>query len=380
MKFEKFRYLIYVIPVLVLIICSEIALSFLSVSGEEMSGQKRNIRLREFPPNSVLFVQASSSKSDKQLIEYKIETDADGFIEPSGIAPAPRFSIVFLGGSTTECGALPENKRFPFLVGERFREELNLDVNTYNGGVSGNNTMHSFNILVNKIIPMAPEFVVLMHNVNDRDVLSRLGTYWNDHPTRTLLSIDKQKSLIAEYVEILKLTVKKTLPEIYKLTKSALSSKSNAKDEWENYRGSVVEQNIARIVQEFRKAQLVFVRTARVFGIEPVLMTQGHLKPADLLKPGVHELFNRTIRDIGRTEGVVVIDIDKTVSGRPEYFYDDIHLSEKGSEAVAGAIYDEFSRILHSRTAAIPRIGRSRGEAHLRHVSLVRQREGRREN
>ena len=59
-------------------------------------------------------------------------------------------------------------------------QHRHIKINTYSSGVSGNNSMHSINILLNKILPLDPQVVVMMHNWNDLIVLLYEGGYWND--------------------------------------------------------------------------------------------------------------------------------------------------------------------------------------------------------
>ena len=111
-----------------------------------------------------------------------------GFTNPT---PNPRIvsetdaaaTIVFLGGSTTECMFVQPELRFPHLAGKLIGERLGTRVDGVNGGKSGNNTMHSLLVLSAKVIPMRPDIVVLMHNTNDLAILARGESYWPDSGT-----------------------------------------------------------------------------------------------------------------------------------------------------------------------------------------------------
>ena len=50
--------------------------------------------------------------------------------------------------------------------------------------MGGNNSLHSLDILLNKIIPLKPNVVVMMHNINDLVALIYDKTYWSKNPTR----------------------------------------------------------------------------------------------------------------------------------------------------------------------------------------------------
>lgn len=323
----------------------EIALGMFSEPESHLPDVKRNIRMREHVPNSTVHIIATVEENGENIHHYTIESDANGFIKPSGIFECASFSIVFLGGSTTESSAMQPEARFPYLVGKEFMDQLAIRVNTYNGGVSGNNTLHSINILVNKVVPMRPTVVVLMHNVNDRGVLTRLGSYWNDHPTKTPLSIVRNKGLVEEYYHVAKRTFSWFLPNTHMVIKRALFSRSELIDEWAGYRDREPGVDDSFVADEFRSAQLTFVRIANSFGITPVLMTQARREREERDGAELHDKLNNIIRTVSKEEDILLIELAGKFSGNHELFYDGIHLNERGSREVAAEIFRSFRNI-----------------------------------
>lgn len=110
--------------------------------------------------------------------DYPFRIDNNGFILPHNNYDNPDNKIVFIGGSTTECMYVTENNRFPYLTGQLIEEKTNKQINSYNAGVSGNSSIHSLDILLNKIIPKKPDIVVIMHAVNDYAILAYDHSYW----------------------------------------------------------------------------------------------------------------------------------------------------------------------------------------------------------
>jgi hypothetical protein len=119
-------------------------------SGKETISITRHIRLREHNPSSVLLRTPSKEYMKKvdSLVEkqYRFEVDENGYIFPSTMHKDPDISILFLGGSTTESVYVEEDIRFPYLVGSLIGGGRK--VNSINSGVSGNNSMHSIDILL----------------------------------------------------------------------------------------------------------------------------------------------------------------------------------------------------------------------------------------
>ena len=103
----------------------------------------RKLSLRENAPNLNTLIKPDNAfmMGTQNLIQknFVLRTDNDGFIiGPRDFSRAKdKVSIIFLGGSTTECIHVEEELRFPYLV------SLNLNVRVLNGGVSGNHSIHS---------------------------------------------------------------------------------------------------------------------------------------------------------------------------------------------------------------------------------------------
>jgi len=102
---------------------------------------------------------------------YRFRVDKDGFIMPSKIHDNPQLTLVFLGGSPTECSYVDEENRFPYLVGRLVENKTGLRTDSYNAGKGGNTSLHSLDVLLNKVILLKPDVTIMMHNVNDLAVL-----------------------------------------------------------------------------------------------------------------------------------------------------------------------------------------------------------------
>jgi hypothetical protein len=268
----------------------------------------RFIKLREYPPNTVRQERPSRNYMKNiapNTIErkyYKLAIDSDGFIEPSAIHADPEIKIVFLGGSTTECLYMEETERFPYVVGRKLEERLGRKVNTYNGGVSANESKHSLNILMNKVLPLHPDVVVLMHNINDLVVLRSQGTY--DHKNSLKSHVQTSKNIFTRY----------ELPP----AQTASSSED--------------------LIKLFSRNLKMFIAICRINEIEPILMTQANRVKDD---PLYHQ-FNEVIRNIGKMEQVKVIDLAQEVPQTTEYIYDSYHYTAKGSALAAEIILKEL--------------------------------------
>lgn len=263
----------------------------------------RFIKLREHAPNPIRKERPSRSyvsnlpgQLERRYYDFTIEHE--GFVAPSAVHANPDVKIVFLGGSTTECMYLDPEQRFPFIVGRQLEQNLQQKVNTYNGGVSANESMHSINILLNKVIPMQPNIVVMMHNINDLVMLRLAGHY--HYSNSSLSHVQTAKNVFTPVV------YPKPLPAV---------------DE-------------AKISEQFKRNLKLFVKICQIHQMQPVLMTQANQVENDDL----YHTFNQIIRDTAKEENILLIDLANHIPKNTEYMYDHYHFTAKGSLEAAKTI------------------------------------------
>jgi len=319
--------------------------------------ERRYIRLREYRPLTQMrlrFPTAHLRFTDNVFTKtYKLDIDANGFIKPSQKYAHPDLSLVFLGGSTTECMYVDEDQRFPYLVGNILEKEVGKKINSYNGGLSGNNSLHAIDLLINKVIPLDPRVVVFMENINDLSTLLYEKTYWSRNTTRAPLETLKKVKLVGKFLkEIL-------IPHInfaYRNLMNTLFSRNG--DEFAGARSKKLEVDRSKLGRQFAANLQIIVDVCRDWGITPVLMTQAnritdHPDPVVAAYVGqygtdtgisyqdfkaLYDLFNGTIRQVGKKNGILVIDLAREVPPSKKYLYDMVHFNDAGSEYAAKII------------------------------------------
>jgi len=114
-------------------------------------------------------------------------------------------------------------------------------------------------------------------------------------------------------------------------------------------------QVVQKINGDFKASLKSFVRVSKAWGIRPVLMTQfsrftlqdsfvrylysrqkQFLSYEEFIK--LYELANNVVREVALEEGVILIDLDKSIGKSSEYIYEAVHLNSAGSELVAAII------------------------------------------
>jgi lysophospholipase L1-like esterase len=337
------------------------------------AGIQRSIKLREFNPlyRDVLIPSPEAMRMSDGLVQkpYVLRVDRQGFIMPAKIHDHPDLTIAFLGGSTTECVYVDEDNRFPYLVGRLLEHQTHLKVNSYNGGRSGNNTLHCLNVLLNKVVNLKPDIVVLMENINDLAILMYDKTYWNNQPSRSPL-LEKPptfKTVGKDLEQTFHLVRDLTFPNLSReLKQLSLFGGQGKKDEFHGVRGKKITIDQDLLVREFSLNLQTFINICRAREITPVLMTQASRlteSPDPLIQKAMQSLevsqgitytdfkgafdrLNQTIRDVGAKNQVLVIDLAREIPPVKENIADVAHFNDRGSRLVAARIAAALTPII----------------------------------
>ena len=259
--------------------------------------------------------------------------------------------IIFVGGSTTECNEVDEEFRFPFLVGKILGDQYSLFYDTLNYGVRGHTTQDSINLLMYYHRYEYPQYIVLMHNINDLSWLKNNLTYKFYPPESSfklqlldLIEYFRFRSNIVFLINSFLIDVgiaNKRFPGDHRPTVDVAIELERQKARFSK------KQFLTNIKSLFEKNLNLFVEICRIHGINAILMTQPTGKDDH-----DHVVFNESIRGVAKKFNVPLIDLDKLIKGdRSRLFYpDNIHLNNEGSIQVATKISQELAKIISDYT------------------------------
>ncbi|MGD0217966.1 MAG: GDSL-type esterase/lipase family protein [Desulfobaccales bacterium] len=372
---RKVIFLVVLLAVCGLGLLTEKILAFRAGPFSHPLGVKRFIKLREFEPGyaEVLLPSPQAMTQSDTLVRrpYVIRVDEDGFIMPARVHEHPDLTLVFLGGSTTEDIYDDENNRFPYLVGRLLEGSTGLRVNSYNAAKSGNDSLHSLDVLLNKVLPLKPDLVVMMHNINDLSILLLEKSYWNKNPYRSPLIEEKPdwRTVGKNLQTTFQLARDLVIPNLYAALHRLLHAQGQSQtDEFQAVRGQKIEVDQDVLVREFTYNLQTFINICRARGITPVLMTMpSRLKedPDPLIRrlmqrleeqngityrdfKGAFDRFNQTIREVAGQNRVDLVDLAQEIPQEKEYMSDVVHFNPAGSRLVAQKIAAGLSPLLAS--------------------------------
>ena len=279
---------------------------------------KRFIRLKEFPPSSEIsntppdwYIAARDSSLILQA--YKITTDQDGFILPRSGGRTHGRKIVVIGDSVVESMFTEPELRFCSKLEDILCDELGLDVTVLNGGYGGATSLHSFNVFLNKLIPMRPAAVILMTGIVDADVAYLKASYWS-HDC---------------WVEpIVDTTATNTWRDNDKLPAPSFDDRT-------------------KMLTMFAMASELFdiplwyatVPHRQVFSGEYVQKAFSNRADFDR-QVDVRKRMNDVTRRFAINAGSPLFDLELELGERSDIFYDMFHLNPLGSEAVARGLIE----------------------------------------
>jgi lysophospholipase L1-like esterase len=310
-------------------------------------------------PELVLVLRAQHGGSDRVLdrAALKLEprlvhfrTDARGYIEPVRRIAEPEFTLAFQGGSTTECLVVQEELRWPNQVAVQL-EPLGFEVNALNAGLSGNTAHDSLVNLIEVVSRDRPDVVLLMNAINDAGVLADTAGYgvrapqpdgWRAGARWLLQALSARSSLVG-------------------LVRRA------ATFERQEVRRDADKLGALPTVPDpgpYESRVRAWVRSARAFGSEPVLITEPLSTLRNELTPpwtnaGALARFNDAVREIGREENATVVDLAAALLREPDFatpeklYYDGMHVNDVGAVLYGKIVAEALARDVLPKLRAV---------------------------
>lgn len=363
----------------ILIINATVLLSFLllienfllpnNIGGIDLN-KNRFIKLYEHKLNQTQIFDNYNWSVFFETAEHKknniFSTDINGYIIGPQVIKEYNKLIYFTGGSAVECMYVDEDKRFPYKVQEMLNNKGE-NIKTINAGVGGTNSFHGYLSLITKGMKIKPDIIFVMYNGNDISLLSKTGSYLNAPISREIIVDQKNPKIHQKYkgiIGILRKFKDSLFPKLWRFFRENILGfdvlKINA-DEFKNYRD--LNPNSLDILEIYRKSLYNYVTFCKTNNIRLIFMSQfnrienkskvfvedynkfSQAKSADEFVD-LYKKANLIISEVSSKNNIEFIDLNNLVPKTPEYIYDMIHLTDKGSLLVSEIISDYLKKSL----------------------------------
>jgi lysophospholipase L1-like esterase len=290
----------------------------------------------------------------------ELPASADDKRSPAANADGLRDSllkIITIGGSTTECHFLNDDKTWPWLLGRRLADSCrNCWLN--NAGLDGHSTYGHLVLLNGHVKYLRPSVVIFMTGINDvenntptfhdklntRGAFADLGHYLFENSEVLNLLLNLSRGWRAQRFNnttggmlVLDSTLTRRLPDTVMAGRLALQ-----KPYLEAYRNRVRQLTDTCLKWGIEP---VWVTQANLFGIgrDPVSGVDLELFPTDekdnrmngRLIWEVLEEYNQVVREVCAERAVPLIDLARRMPKDSRYFYDMSHFTNAGAEKVS---------------------------------------------
>ncbi|MBC7851270.1 MAG: SGNH/GDSL hydrolase family protein, partial [Chitinophagaceae bacterium] len=274
-------------------------------------------------------------------------------------------SIITMGGSTTACHFLGDDKTWPFLLGEYLKAH-GKDVWLNNAGLDGHSTFGHEILLNDHVKQLHPNLVVFLTGINDiesnqpsfHDKLNTKGAY------------PDFKHFIFENSEVLNLA----LNAVRGWRAQKLVNTGNKMIDLKGSESRVVPDAIMkeRLRQQeqyllpYRKRLLGLIDTCIANSTIPVMMTQPFLFGTAVdsatginfstfplgdnsngqLEWQVLERYNDIVRSLCKEKNVCLVDLANLLPKNSLYFYDNVHYTNAGAVKIAEIVSESLNKVI----------------------------------
>ena len=274
------------------------------------------------------------------------------------------FTIVTIGGSTTQCFYLDDAKTWPHLLQERLRTQRP-DVWVGNGGLDGHTSRGHIVFMEEAISRIRPDMVIVLAGVNDL-ALSLVRESPHIGPARERTSLKEKlygASRLAQILWSWKLILANQAVHVRRSTHHAWQDHPLEEDEsW--LPGDL--RTLLPQLDEFRANVRRIIQLGREMNVEVVFLTQPlefddtpHYRSVQALMYWamdtkhtiscatywrMMEIYNQALQEVCQEEGARCFDLAGVMPHDPACFYDAFHYTEQGADFIASSLADFLIR------------------------------------
>lgn len=273
-----------------------------------------------------------------------------------------KFSIITMGGSTTECTYLNDGQTWTDGLGKKLNSSFK-SVWINNAGLAGHSSFGHLVLLQDYLVKLKPDMIVLMLGCNDmnRNDLTMSDRYSMRGMYGSTASFFTKNSALANIAATYARAGQASSMQIVDRYIDLHKEKNNNLE----ISGQAMSSKLAgydKLLKEYEKRLHAIVETCKENNINLVLVSQPALfgkgidpvTGADLEKHRIDNetngllwwkelsLYNEVTRSVAGRNGLFFIDLARQMPKSSLYFYDMVHFTNEGAAKVSGIIHNEL--------------------------------------
>jgi len=357
---------LFISLILVLGFC-ELILRVYNPLGFRIKGNKIILPINK---KEIIHHEGGLGKLDRVVVHQRNSLGFRGPEPPADFANG--LTIVTVGGSTTECFDLAEDKTWPQALAMKLMPDFQqLWLN--NAGLSGNSTYGHYILMQDYLVKLKPKVVLFLVGINDvgirgeRDFDERIHGLNFRSLERFLASTAVHSELATAALNLYRFYFPKSTminnqndpqeTDLNKLLPFTVSQAAQA---------VIIKDHQDHYLEPYKKRLEQLIVICREHNITPVLLTQpvlygNNVDPATGVDLGdkfvakdmngatawkVLELYNDVTRQVGGEQGVLVIDLARQMPKDSRYYYDLMHFTNTGADKLADLIAAQLTPFL----------------------------------
>jgi lysophospholipase L1-like esterase len=359
--------LLFFLSMVVALSLVEISLRVYNPLGFRIKGDKviLPINKNEIRPHN------SSTKLDKITTIHRNSLGFRGEEPPPDFAR--RLTIVTIGGSTTECRELADEKTWPQVLAAKLRPNFD-SVWLNNAGLSGHSTFGHLVLVQDYIAKLGPNVAIFLVGVND---VGSKAVNKADKSIKKGLTLSSFRSLerflaaMSDHSEVAAamLNLKryffpkieaqiayneidlKTLP----ILEMPEKSRSDIKQMYQKEYLGAYKIRLDELIEIVKQNNIIpiMVTQPALYGDAVDDVTGVNLANIKATKSmdgrtawEVLEMYNDITRETCKEKDILLIDLAREMPKSSKYYYDLVHYTNAGAERVAGIIYERLQPFL----------------------------------
>ena len=278
--------------------------------------------------------------------------------------PAGKTRLIFYGGSHVFDILAPEAEDWPHRVERNLIENGFPQVEVINAGVPGHASFDSLGMLWSEGHVFQPDYVIFCGAWNDikkhfpfnEPLLRQMRPYVEDGDPR----LNYQSGIDRFLCEHSQLYVRARQKYYEWKVDADLEGKVVRNAPKFDFAGQ------EEALKQYKLNVQLFVDCAHDIGAVPVLIPEARLsvgrdtanrtgdvqaRDADTEESllSVYERIEQILKDVAREKNAFLLELSMKLNGRPEFFSDRVHLTERGSGELAALVAQEMIRLLEQR-------------------------------